>query len=148
MRLLFCGGRELLLWYLRKVRNYSWEPGALFSPCGCSQTLSITSSFQFAQKLFVHVLGQGQAGSGYCDTLWAVICTRAVTPPISSCWTLRSQLHVSSTAEVTAQGLTWVCRDRTDLTVRESWQRSLSCSASLSDSQKEIGMTSSFPTCP
>lgn len=115
MRLLLCAVWESLLWYPRKVRNYSQEPGALFGPCGCSQTFPITSSFQFAQKLLCACAGTGYRQAQGIVTL-CLICTWAVTPPISSCWTLRLQLHVSSTAELTAQGLTWVCRDTTNLT--------------------------------
>lgn len=70
--------------------------------------------FNLHRSCSVHVLGRG---TGRLRVLWhCLICTWAVTPPISSCWTLRLQLHVSSTAEVTAQGLTWVCRHTTNLT--------------------------------
>lgn len=116
MRLMLRAVWKCLLWYPRKVRNYSQEePRALFGPCGCSQPFPITSSFQFAQRLLCACAGAGDRQAQGIVTL-CLICTWAVTPPISSCWTLRSQLHISSTAEVTAQGLTWVCRDTADLT--------------------------------
>lgn len=111
MRLLLCAGWESLLGYLRKVRNYSWEP--LFSPCGCSQASSISSSFQFAQKLLC-ARGRGQAGSGYvtlsgqwsAHELWHLPSPRAGHSGHSSGTHLRVQGH-------TSQG-------------RESWQRSVS----------------------
>lgn len=96
-----------------KLRITHKNLGLCLGPVAAHKHFPSPHCFCLHRSYSVRVLGWG---TGYCDTLSAVICTRAVTPPISSCWALRSQLCVSSTAEVTAQGLTWVCRDTTNLT--------------------------------
>lgn len=80
--------------------------------------------------------GRGQAGSGYCDTLSDLHmgCDTSHLPVLDTQVTAPHLIHGRSDSELRDSP---ECAE-TQLTsqVRESWQRSVSCSASLNDSQK------------
>lgn len=112
--------------------------GLSLVPVAAHKHFPSPNRFSLHRGYSVHMLGQG---TGRLRVRWHSVSSGLHTScdtPISSCWTLRSQLRASPECAGT----------QPTSEVRESWQRSVSCSASLSDSQKEIGMTSSFPTCP
>lgn len=106
-------------------------------------------SFQFAQKLLHACAGVGNKEAQGIVTSFHQWSAHGL-------WHLPSpRAGHSGHSSMSRPWQRWQPRDspecaETQLTsqVRESWQRSVSCSASVNDFQKERCMTSSFPTCP
>lgn len=93
--------------------------GLCLVPVTGHKPFSSTSPFKLAQKLLCACAGRGTSRlRAFFDTFPAVIWMWALTSPISSRWRLQATapllIQGRWLAEVTAQGLGWVCRDRTE----------------------------------